>query len=156
FWKGDLGTLCILNECVPVGTQCRDREGHGNSVIMLRLNLRSVQRLLAGNIEAIFMFDYFRTHCAEVACDGADPVGFFHAQFARVANFDSFLCVGRNSSKHWQLIDQGGGLATRDLYSTQLAVPNLYRADQFAVMVLKIEHIYSRTKRSKDIQNGAS
>jgi len=100
----------------PVGPRAQrgDGEGHGDAVIAEGIEFGAVEGLASGNLEAVFEFFHLRAHEAQVGGHGGDAVGFFHTQFAGVAHFDSLRGEGSDGCKHWNLINQGGGVSVGD------------------------------------------
>ena len=58
-----------MDHCVAIGAEGRDAEGHGYAVIAAGIYLSAVERLAAGNVEAIVELRDFCAHRAEIFCD---------------------------------------------------------------------------------------
>ena len=66
----------------------------------------SVEGLAAGDVETVVELLDFCAHGAEVGGDQRDAVGFFDAQFFRVANADAVLREGADGGEDGQLVDE--------------------------------------------------
>ena len=131
-----------MNQCVSLGAQGGDAEGHGDAMIAGGVDSCAVERLAAGHVEAVFEFGDFCAHGAEVFGDERDAVGFFDAQFAGVANADAAAGVRRNGREHRQLIDELGGDRAADLCRSHalLRSRNAHGADKLGVLLLDMKN----------------
>ena len=100
---------------------------------------RAVQRLSAGDLQAVFAFFHLRSHRAQVRGDGGDAVRFLHAQLFRIAHLDSLLRIRSDRSQHRNLVDQRGGIGSGDGRAFQPPALDLQRAHQLAVDSHRVE-----------------
>ena len=66
----------------------------------------AVQRLAAGNIEAVLEFRDLGAHGAEILCHQGDAVGLLDAQFAGAADANAAAGEGRDGREHRQFVDE--------------------------------------------------
>ena len=69
-----------------------------------------------------------RSHCPQIGSDGSNPIGFFDAQLARIADFDASCRVGRNRRQHRDFIDQRRSIGPRNGSPAQFLALYLNRA----------------------------
>ena len=103
-----------LDPRLPFRPQSGDRKRHGDAVIAEGINLRALQGLASGNLQAILAFVDLRSHGAKIGGDGRNPVRFLYPQLARIANLDPAVRVRRNRRQHRDFVDQRGGIGARD------------------------------------------
>ena len=65
-------------------------------MIVAGIDLRSMQRLTSGNIQAVFEFLHLRSHGSKVPRHQRNSVRFFYSQFTRITNANSFARIRRN------------------------------------------------------------
>ena len=93
---------------VAGGAKGGDREGHGDAVIRPGVDLRAVEMLVAGDVEAVFVLGEGGSHGPKIFGYEGDAVGFFNSEFARVADGDAVGGVGRDGGKDGELVDDLG------------------------------------------------
>ena len=82
-----------------MSSQGGNAEGHGDAMIAERFECRTVQRLSAGNIQAVLAFFDLRSHATEIDSERGNAVGLLDPQFFRIADFDSLLGVRRDGGQ---------------------------------------------------------
>ncbi len=102
-----------MNQCVGLGAECGDAEGHRNAVIAAGVDDCAVEVLAAGYVETVFKLLNFSAHRAEILRNKSDAVGLLDAQFFGVADADAAGGVRRDGSEDGQLVDQLRGEARR-------------------------------------------
>jgi len=95
-WIGDGGALGVADHGRAGRSQSRYGEGHGDTVVAVRLDFRAAQFSCgsAFDAQAVRAFFYRGAHAAKVFGEGCDAIAFFDAQFRGVANLNSLLGVG--------------------------------------------------------------
>src|SRR5438105_3353050 len=75
-------------------------------MIAARINLRSAQSAWATDAQSIIEFLDFTAHGSKTRHSRCDAIGFFHAQFFRIAYFDAALDLRTDDRQQRKLIDQ--------------------------------------------------
>ncbi len=63
-----------MDHGLAFGSQSGHGEGHGDAVVVLRVDLRAVELLSAGHADAVVMFFDARAHPPQIFCHGGDAV----------------------------------------------------------------------------------
>jgi hypothetical protein len=105
---GDRGAIGIANYSVAVGGECGYGESHGDAVVAVRFNLRTVQFAGAPTFDAETigaLFD-FSAEALEIFDERGNAVAFFYAQFGSITNLNSLLGVRAECGEHGKFVDE--------------------------------------------------
>ena len=156
--EADGGGFGALDEGFTLGAESGNAEGHGDAVVAAGVDGGAVEGLAAGNVEAVFEFRYFSAHGAQILYNQGDAVGFLDAEFPGVADADAAAGVGGDGCKHRELVDELGGESATDFCRSEALRRggDLDGADQFGILLLKIEDGYAGAEGGEDVeQSGA-
>src|SRR3954452_22812669 len=117
-----------------------------------------MEALVAGDVEAVFVFGEGGSHGFEVFGYEGDAVGLFDAELAGIADGDAVDGVGGNGGDDGEFIDDLGGERSCDVHAARAVggAVNLYGADEFAVMLFDGEDFYFSTEGGDDIEERGS
>ena len=131
---------------VAGGAEGGDGEGHGDAVVVAGVDLRAVELLVAGDVEAVLVLGEFGAHGAEIAGDEGDAVGLFDAELFGVADAHAVAGVGRDGGEDGELVDELGGEGAGDVEGLRERAGagvgvDLDGADEFAVVLFDVEDL---------------
>src|SRR3954462_5788625 len=69
FWKGDQRGIGTVDKGLSTCSQRSDGEGHGDAVVVLRIDFSAMQLVAARNGEPVFVFLDLGSHGAQVSRD---------------------------------------------------------------------------------------
>ena len=112
--EGDGGGFGAQDFGVAFGAEGGDGEGHGDAVVGAGVDLRAVEALVAGDLQAVGALGEVGSHGAEVLSDEGDAVGLLDAEFLGVADDEAAAGVGRDGGEDGKLVDDLGGERAAD------------------------------------------
>src|SRR5947199_10164221 len=115
-----------------------------------------MEALVAGDIEAVFVFGEGGSHGFEVFRYEGDAVGLFDAKLAGVSDGDAVDGVGGYRGNDREFIDDLGGEGSSDVLAAWAGggAVELDGADECAVMLFDGEDFYFSTQGGDDVQEG--
>src|SRR5271170_3105236 len=150
--------LCTADLGVARGAEGGDGEGHGDAVVRAGVDDCAVQALVAGDLEAVFMFGELGAHGSEVLGDEGDAVGLFDAELFCVADGDAVDGVGSDGGEDGKFVDDLGGEGATYVYTawaTGRAI-DLDGADEFAVVFFDVEDFDLPAEGGDDVEQGGA
>ena len=91
FRKRNRDTIRIVDFAIALSDERCNRERHRDPMVAARINLCSTQSDWTIHAQSIIEFFHFAAHGSKSRHGRGDAVGFFHAQFFRIANLDAAL-----------------------------------------------------------------
>src|SRR5882757_8255649 len=99
--------------------------------------------LVAGDLEAVFVFGEGGSHGLQIFCYEGDAVGLFDAEFFGVADSDAVAGVRGDGGEDGELVDDLGGERSADVHAAWAAgrAVDLDGANEFAVVLFDVEDL---------------
>jgi hypothetical protein len=120
-----------VNDRRTCGAERRDRERHGEAMVVFGVDFTAAQPVAAAHVEAVRALVNLAAHPPQPVRERGDSIALFDAQFLRSAH-TQLAAVRGQRGEHGQLVDDSGNLFGHDLGRLQIGMPHVNRADRFA------------------------